>query len=364
MSIVRDIDSIRYQAGTKLVELGETASLAYDEGKRAKDEVEQGLSIIELMKSLEFADYLTTEEVENILYCLVEIAEITAFPTAPELSVVEKPAILVGIQGERGPVGPQGPSGDSNVLVSSDPAYDNIKVTVVQVGEVKDYQLGYDPYVASLAALTIDNGSVREIGALNNVNFTASINDGRDPIVSQEITSPITPTWTTDPQSFVDSNLVINTRTTRVYTAQVNDGTTVDTDSKNVEFLFPFFWGSSPNILTGAEIYSQLAKKTEVAGNKNVLFNFTDEYAYFAFPEDYNDTNIQILDGSGFDVTDDFELVLHNQTAPTEPSQVTSGTSLAGGGGTDWTKNYKVYRTKVKTDISSATYQFLNITES
>jgi hypothetical protein len=356
--ITLNIDTIRYQAQTALVNLGVDNSLAYLEGKVNEDVVEKGLSLIDLLFSLEYKDYLTEEEQENILYCLVEISEINSFPAAPILSPVAKPNILVGIQGEKGEEGIQGPSGEANVNVISDPAFDNITSSYELIGNIRTWKLGYDPYVASFAGMVINGDVVLEVGASENISFTASIAVGREAIVSQTITSPITPSWITDPQTFSDGGVIVTSKGTRVYTARVDDGTTVDTDSKVIDFVYPIFYGSSANILTGAQIYSQLNKLTEKIGNKNIPFAFTDEYAYFAFDSAYDDSNIQILNGSGLNVTAEFTKVDYNQTAPTEPSQVDSGASLA----TNWQKNYIVYRTTVKTDISE-TYQFLNVTE-
>lgn len=351
--IVNQLDIIRYQAQRKLVDLGVANHFEYEEGKIAEEELERGLSIIDLLKALEYSEFLTNEEIENILYCLIEIAEINEFPAAPTLSVAQRPDILVGVPGPKGDQGETGPSGEGNINIFSNPDFDNMLIIETLVGSVKNFSLAYAPYVASFAGMSVTNGFVREIGSFESVNFTASFTQGREAVVFQTITSPITPVWTTNPQSFVDNGLVINIRTTRTYTSQVDDGTTVDSDSDNVNFLFPIFHGSSATILTGAQIYANLTKLVALIGNKNIAFSFTDEYAYFAFTEDYNDSNIKILDGNGFDVTGAFQV---------DVISVTSGTSLAGGGGTDWTKNFKVYRTIVKTDIS-ATYQFLNVVE-
>ena len=353
MAIVNDIDTIRYQALTKLVELGYNNSLAYELGKTDEDSLEKGLSLIDLLTALEYSDGLNNEEIENILYCLIEIAEINSFPSFPILSNVPKPDIIVGIAGPTGPKGDAGPSGDANVDVISDVAYDNINSTEALVGDVKTFSLGYNPYIASLAGMSITNGYLKEIGASSAINFTASINDGREAIVTQTITSPITPAWTTDPQSFVDSAVVITSRNTRTYTARVDDGTTVDTDSQDVDFVYPIFTGSSATILSGAQIYANLTKLTALIGDKSVAYSFTDEYAYFAFDDAYNDSAIIILDENGDDVTNEFQMDLIT---------VDSGTTHAGGGGTDWTKQYKVYRTIAKTDIS-AIFQFINVTE-
>ena len=351
--ITKDIDTIRYQAQEKLAYLGESNSKAYADGKVNEDDVEKGLSIISLLYALDYKDFLTEEEKENILYCLVQVAEINAFPSVPAINPVPKPDILVGIPGPKGDKGDKGDPGKDYVDVIPDTSYDNIKVTESDIGGIKTFALAYDPYVAPVASMSVTSSKVVEIGASNDINFTAQYTKGRENITSQTIDSPITPAWTTNPQSFTDSNVVINSRNTRQYKCSVGDGKTTDSDTDNVDFVYPFFWGSSASILAGSDIYSNLTKKLEKAGDKSIAINITDQYFYFCFPADYDDSNIEILDENGFNITSAFTVTTEN---------VTSGTSLSGGGGTDWTKSYKIYRLTNKTDING-TWKFNNVTE-
>ena len=240
----------------------------------------------------------------------------------------------------------------------NDPVFDNLLVTINNPGGIKTFALAYSPYVAPVAAMAINNGPVYEIGALTTVNFTASFVLGRETVTQPAdtlITTPAGFTWTTNPQALADSGLVINARTTRPYTAQVTDGTTPSTNTKNAEIAYPIFNGNSPTVLgVGTPIYTTLTKRLILPSSSiAVVFNFNTEYGYFAIPEDYDDSNIIIKDHSGFDVTDDFQVDVIS----------VSSTGLTGGGGLDWTKNYKVYRHKNLTTINDKTYTFLNITE-
>ena len=105
--ITRQVDTIRYQAQTKLGEFGMEQSQNYLVGKIDQEILDKGKTIITLLKRLEWKDHLTSEELENILYCLIEVADINEFPAAPTVLSVEKPSIAVGLPGHTGSAGPQ-----------------------------------------------------------------------------------------------------------------------------------------------------------------------------------------------------------------------------------------------------------------
>ena len=354
--IVRDVDTHRWHAQTKLANLGMELAQGHLAGEDLEEKEKQGTSIIRLLKALDQSAFLTNEELENLLYCLQEVAGLNSIlPAAPSLDPRTQPTIAVGGTGPVGPAGPTGPDGADNVLVSSDPAFDNMTVTPVGGGGITDYQLGYNPYVAPIAAMVIDNGQLKEIGALTTVNFTTSYVAGREAITGTTITTPNGFTWTTNPQSFADSALIILSRTLRSYTARVTDGTTPDTDSEIVTFLFPLFSGSDDAVLVGATVYTNLNKLVQdISTSWEIPLSFTDDYGYFAFDDAYDDSAIIIRDQNGLDVTSEWTKYA---------IIVDSGTFHDGGGGTDWTKAYSVYRTTVKTDISG-TYTIENVTPS
>lgn len=352
--LLKKKDVIRWQGITTLANLTAQTSQAHIEGQELDEIEEQCDSIIELLEALDQAPFLTDEEVENLLYCLLEVADIRSIlPMAPTILPQDEPSIESGKTGNTGPVGPTGPPGSANVSVSSDPAFNNMSVVPVIDGDNVDYQIGYDPYVAPDPGLTIDNGIVKEVGALYTTNFTASYVLGKDPVTVTTITSPITPTWTTNPQSFAHSGQVHTSPTVITYTAHVEDGTSTVEESKTVTVLYPLFYGNADAVLTGAQIYSNLTKLVQdIPSVWEIPFDFDDDYAIFAFDENYDDSNIIIKDQNGFVVNDDWQV---------DVVLVDSGSFHAGSGGTDWTKNYKVYRTKLKTDIHG-TFTVHNVT--
>lgn len=113
-------DSIVYQAETKLVDLVYEACLASSLRKK-KEELYDAAKIRYLLKALEAADeYLTLQQSSQICQCLIEVSEITDYPTAPNLTVSSVPNVLIGIpgadgadgaDGAQGPAGPTGPAG-------------------------------------------------------------------------------------------------------------------------------------------------------------------------------------------------------------------------------------------------------------
>ena len=102
-------------------------------------------------------------------------------------------------------------------------------------------------------------------------------------------------------------------------------------------------YGSSPTILTGAGIYGYLYNTT-ISGDSDVeiIFNFTLEYPYFAYPATLPDLS-SILDQEGDDVlaSGSFEQFLLDVQLP-DSSEV----------------QYKVYRTDYITTIPNKSYTF------
>lgn len=120
------------------------------------------------------------------------------------------------------------------------------------------------------------------------------------------------------------------------------DGTpgVVLSPERTVEGIYPYLYGASDNPdLTGSGLYS-LSKLMQKEGNKEVVFNGTDKYFYFAFHEDYDDLS-QIIDQNGFSLSGFLA-----------SKQIKSVTSVNG-----WTQNYKVYRSGLTT-INSGAYKF------
>lgn len=102
--------AVRYAAKTKLMELAletaETRSL-----RKVQDEINQGFKIFLRLQALDYGDYLSKDERDQICYCLMELADITDLPVAPVLGSIEPPSVLVGIRGATGDTGAEGPEG-------------------------------------------------------------------------------------------------------------------------------------------------------------------------------------------------------------------------------------------------------------
>lgn len=349
-------DIITVEAYIALADMGYQASLLYEEGKDASEYVEKGLKTIRILEALQMDQFLEDPEIEDLLNCLLEVAGIHEFPAHPAIAPIEVPAIYTNPSSIPGPAGPQGPAGPSGALdidILNDPAYDNMKITQVPDGTGYDYFLAYDPYAAPTVTLNITNGTVKEQGSLVTVNFTASYNEGRETITQPDDTTFLLPVgfpevWDTNPKAFADANVSAN----KTYQVQVDDGTTQVTKSASVSFVYPFFWGHSPDTVPGDTVGSQvlnlytdsgIEKKVEAQGTKSPLFNATNEYFYFAYPDTYADLT-KIEDNNGFDVTSAFTKVLDDVTSTGLDSNYTQG--------------YKIYRTNDPTTINSKTYKF------
>lgn len=127
--------SVRYQAKTKLlelaVELAETGSW-----RKKQPEINQGFKIFTRLQALDYGDYLTKDERDQICYCLMELADITDLPVAPVLGNVTPPAIVVGIKGDTGDTGAEGPEGGgvpfSYNSITSDTIVDSFSINTAR----------------------------------------------------------------------------------------------------------------------------------------------------------------------------------------------------------------------------------------
>lgn len=133
----------------------------------------------------------------------------------------------------------------------------------------------------------------------------------------------------------------------RIYRALADVGgngnpTTIQSALRNINFYMPTLYGTSVNVLTGAQLYSSLSRQVlaETAKTMSFTFNGTDRHLYFATP--FLATTPVIRDNNGFDVTSSFvREVLSVTTAQKFP---------------EWTYNYFVWRTIVPTTVLSKTF--------
>lgn len=116
------------------------------------------------------------------------------------------------------------------------------------------------------------------------------------------------------------------------------------TEESETFATLPYLFGNDASILIGSNIYSSLSRGEFSGTDTSVLFNFTDEYPYFAYPATYSDLD-SILDQEGDDVLLSGRFAKYTLTV-TGPSEW------------DNTEIYKVYRTATITAIPGHTYNF------
>lgn len=85
--------SVRYAAETKLLELAYEIS---GTRKPMLDKVQQGTNIFLWLQALDYGEFLTKEQKDQIVLCLIELANIYDFPIAPELNNQETPVVIGG----------------------------------------------------------------------------------------------------------------------------------------------------------------------------------------------------------------------------------------------------------------------------
>lgn len=104
--------SIRYQARTVLADLAnEIASTQRLTSSEAVAKIKKASKIRYWLKALDYKEFLTLKQRNQIWYKIIELSGIYDFPTAPVLGEVSRPSILVGEQGPPGPTGPAGGDG-------------------------------------------------------------------------------------------------------------------------------------------------------------------------------------------------------------------------------------------------------------
>jgi len=127
------------------------------------------------------------------------------------------------------------------------------------------------------------------------------------------------------------------------YSTPLSSGTT-GTITRSFTGIYPFLYGMSDLVLDSSNTYSTLTNKLiEVQGNKTVVLNGNLKYIYFVYPSSYSDL-VSIIDQNGFNVTGSFQKTTMNVDSV--------------GLGSNWTTNYKIYRTINMTTVLNGSYQF------
>lgn len=170
------LEAVRYQALTQLATLaGEYAAIKRLDSEKGQKLLIQMTKMRLLLKGLDYEAYLEQDVKDRIMYALIQISGIYEFPTAPILSNVERPAILIGTGG--GTVINNNTYTDATAFANSD---------VDTPSETVD-SFGYTSGSGAVWMYTIRNaaGTAQRSGT-----FTASwLSDG-SAIDSSEVSSP------------------------------------------------------------------------------------------------------------------------------------------------------------------------------
>lgn len=345
MSLIKDKDKILYLAESYLGDLGYEAAVEYDYSEDVSEKVERGKQIIRNIKAITKLECFdnTDYKIESILGCLIDLADINDIPLAvPTIENMGKPNVVTG----SALVGPQGPPGDagSDANIDIDNQVSYLKVEEIDVGGVKTFVFTDNTYVAPTINVTISGVKTFEEGTSNNISFSVQSTIGRDDIISRTITSPAGFTLANinfdDTENFIDNAVTSNT----TYSAQIDDGTNVVSDSESILFYYPFLWGLSDGV--SINTYQDLTKV--ITAKQDKTFNYQtggdSKYLWFAYPASYGILDT-ILDKNGFNVTSGWTLTVANVTST--------------GLDSNWTISYNIYRITGATDVSgNITFKF------
>ncbi len=183
-----DEASLMYQARTALATLGDQIAAIRDLTKPIViAKIKQAAKIRYWLKALDYKDFLTRQQREQIWYSLIEISGIYNFPTAPVLGLRTRPAILVGIQGPQGETGPAGPSGGT--------AFTSTSINGTTTSDSFAFSLGS----AAIWEYTITDGTNQRSGTIEAtwLSSGASIDCGAE-ITGTELGSTSTVTLSAD----------------------------------------------------------------------------------------------------------------------------------------------------------------------
>lgn len=82
------LSSVKYEAGSVLLEL---ATDVAESGRVSRPEIvskiKKGYRISSWLQALEYSEFLTKDQIDRILYCLIQTAGIHDFPIAPNVTV-------------------------------------------------------------------------------------------------------------------------------------------------------------------------------------------------------------------------------------------------------------------------------------
>lgn len=315
---------------------------------------------LKFMQAIKLRYANTDIQLNKCIGDIEELSDINNFPFLPVLSSIQSVSVVEG--SPQLLVGPQGdPGTDANINVAEDASQLDdyqVKVTESVVAGVKTYSLKLNKYLTptvGLAVETADGRTAVEVGESEQINVLRTVvaNDPSYPILSKAYTAPSSsPDITAETlDSFLTSAVLKTTPTTLTFSTQVVDGRATYNASDTMVWRYPILYGhdssASPNLYTGSDMAKKLDSGNNVVsyGNTAIAYDADDMYFFFSYPEDYPDL-IAVYDAlqGGDNVISGFQ------------KDVVSVTST--GLDSNFTKNYKRYRTILKTDIHT-TYLFV-----
>ncbi|UCD06998.1 MAG: hypothetical protein JSW41_04155, partial [Candidatus Aenigmatarchaeota archaeon] len=317
-------NSIIYQAQVKLGEIGYEIAVREDTAKACTELYDQGYHIsigLRVLLNPNLEDQLTAKEIEKLLSCLVDLAEVQDYPAAVPLVPVTRPNILLGQPGPAGPPGQQGvpgtPGSQDIKVISSIPEI--LIDTYVDGGDGKlTFELVDNTYIAPTVLTQFDGGAIPDpdqnrvvqqgvVIATLPINIT--ITKGRDDVDSASIVpGSLDPAF----QSALDLALInsVGSQAFQLLQAAVDsnfsvvvtadDLTTQPSNGDSLQFVFPFLHGNTAG--TSPNHYVDLVKLIQTQGDKIINFNGVSQYFWFGYPQSYPALS-EIRDQNGFNVT-------------------------------------------------------------
>jgi len=292
---------------------------------------------------------ITEKQANKFIRCLIQIGDLERSPIAPSLYPRIKP-LIVG-QGTPGNAGLNGINGlDANLNAVIKAGEKQLKITSSVLLGIKTFEFSIVNYIQQLFAANILGTKIFEVGTSPTITINIASTKGTENLVYIQSTDA-TVDAILQPLISLGSanniavqpyqvNLVLTAQTvTGTYTFQSNEGVNTVQVSDTVSFFYPFLFGMSASVTPS--YYVALTKLVTSSGNKTLLLNGNDQYAFIGYPSSYG-VLTRILDQNGFNVTSNFQSSLVNITS----------TGLV----VNWTIEYRVYRTIIKTSIVSANY--------
>src|SRR3990167_7404486 len=310
-------------------------------------------------QAIKWKELNTDLQLNKCMQDIEELSNINSFPFVPvPLTSINFPRIVSGdpvsMTGEPGPAGL-----NANIDCVVDPdvvELDEFQLSIRSdvVDLLKTFYFSLVQYLQPTVALSVeadDGRVVLEVGESKQILVSRSItvNSEDHPIVSKSYTAPgSAPDITAETEdSFLTAGVLKTSPTTLTFTTEVADDKTTINKSDTMIWRYPILYGASANGAVNLYTLTKLStgNNLDTYGDTPIAFNDTDKYFYFSYPEEYPDLE-KIFDGNpvGDDVLSAFT------------KTVVSVTST--GLDSNWTHNYKRYRTNNITDIV-ATYLFL-----